>query len=111
MQTYSRGETITIELDLQDKSGVLTVSANFYEAESGHGFSMRGDGEGKTTVTVVLTERVTEKTLPGEYRCKDITVYDTQHNYTSFIPEIRFRVDNPEGDHEGPKLAGWRVTK
>ena len=111
MQTYSRGETVTVELDLQDESGVLTVSATFYEIDSGHGFTMRGDGEGQTEVTVVLTERVTDKTLPGEYRCKDITVYDTQYNYTTFIPDIRFRVENPLGDHEGPKLVGWRVSK
>ena len=111
MQTYSLGDTLRVELDLQDESGVLTVSATFHETKSGHGFSMRGDGEGQTKVTVVLTEKVTDKTLPGEYRCKEITVYDTHFNYMTFTPDICFHVENPLGDHEGPKLVGWRVSK
>ena len=111
VQTYSLGETIRVELDLRDESGVLTVSATFYEAESGHGFSMRGEGGGRTEVTVVLAEEVTDKTLPGEYRCKDVTVYDTHYNHRTFVPDIRFRVENVPGDHEGPELVGWRVTK
>ncbi len=67
MQTHSLGDTIRVELDLQDESGVLTVSASFYETESGHEFSMHGEGESRPEVTVVLTEEVTDKTLPGEY--------------------------------------------
>jgi hypothetical protein len=109
--TYSLGETIRLELDLQDQSGVLTVNVTFYETRSGHGFSMRGDGEGRSEVTVVLTQKITDKTLPGEYRCKEVTVYDTHYNYTTFAPDIRFRVENALGDHEGPNLIGWRVSK
>lgn len=111
MQTYSLGDTIRIELDLRDESGVFTVSATFHETESGHGFSMRGEGEGRGEVTVVLTEEVTDKTLPGEYQCGDVTVYDTQYNYRIFTPDIRFRIENVPGDHEGPELVDWRVTK
>jgi hypothetical protein len=111
VQTYSLGETIRLELDLRDESGVLTVGASFYEADSGHGFSMRGEGAGRTEVTVVLTEEVTDKTLPGEYRCKNITVYDTHYNRRTFTPDIRFRIENVPGDHEGPELVGWRVSK
>ena len=111
MQTYSLGDTIRLELDLRDESGVLTVSATFYETQSGHGFSMQGDGEGQAEVTVVLTEEVTDKTLPGEYRCKEVTVYDTHFNHSTFTPGIRFRVENVPGDHEGPELRGWRVGK
>lgn len=111
MQIYTLGDTIYLELDLHDRSGVLTVSATFYETNSGHSFSMYGEGEGRNKVTVVLTQKVTDNTLPGEYRCKDITVYDTHYNYTTYTPAIRFRIENPLGDHEGPKLVGWRVSK
>lgn len=111
MQMYSLGDTIWVELDLRDESGVLTVSATFCETESGHGFSMHGEGEGQTEVTVVLTEKVSDKILPGEYQCKDVIVYDTHYNYSTFTPEIRFRVENVPGDHEGPELVGWRVVK
>jgi hypothetical protein len=101
MQTYSLGETIRLELDLLDRSGVLTVNAAFYETESDHGFSMRGDGGGRSKVTVVLTHKVTDKTLPGEYRCKDVTVYDTHHNYATYTPDIRFRIETPWGTMRG----------
>jgi len=111
MQTYSLGDTIRVEFDLRDQSGVLTVNATFYETKSGHSFSIRGDGGGRAEVTVVLTEEVTDKILPGEYRCKDVTVYNTHYNYTTFAPEIRFRVENYPGNHQGPKLEGWRVSK
>jgi hypothetical protein len=111
MQTYTLGETVRVELDLRDESGVLTVSATFYETESGYGFSMRGEGEGRTEVKMVLTQEVTDKTLRGEYRCKNVTVYDTYYNHKTFAPNIRFRIENVPGDHEGPELVGWRVTK
>jgi hypothetical protein len=29
----------------------------------------------------------------------------------TFSPDIRFRVENIPGDHEGPELLGWRVSK
>ena len=111
VHTYSLGDTIGVELDLRDESGVLTVSATFYETHTGHTFSIHGEGDGRRQVTVVLTEKVMDKILPGEYRCKDVTVYDTHYNHRTFTPDIRFFVENYPGEHEGPELAGWRVTK
>jgi hypothetical protein len=40
METFSLGDTIRVELDLRDESGVSTVSAAFYELNSGVGFMM-----------------------------------------------------------------------
>ena len=40
-----------------------------------------------------------------------MTVYDTHYNHKTFAPDIRFRIENVPGDHEGPELLGWRVTK
>ena len=111
MQTYAIGDTIRVELDLQDQSGVVTVSASFFETKAGYLPSMHGEGEDQREVTVILAEDVIENTLPGEYRCKDVTVYDTHHNRSIFTPDIRFRVEDSPGDHEGQKLVGWRVTK
>jgi hypothetical protein len=111
MRTYSLGDTIRLELDLRDESGVSTVSAAFYDTESGEGFAMHGEGEGRTEVTVVLTQRVTENALPGEYRCEGITVYDVHLHRKVFTPDIRFRIESFPGDHEGPRLLGWRLGK
>jgi hypothetical protein len=111
METFSLGDTIRVELDLRDESGVSTVSATFYELNSGVGFMMRGESEGERELTMVLSQEVTEEMLPGEYRCQGVTVYDVHLNRKSFHPDIRFRVVNIPGDHEGPELFGWRVSK
>jgi hypothetical protein len=47
METFSLGDTIRVELDLRDESGVSTVSAAFYELNGGKGFMMRGESEGE----------------------------------------------------------------
>ena len=111
MKTFSLGDTIRVELDLRDESGVSTVSATFYELTSGEGFMMRGESEGEPEVTVALSQEVTNEILPGEYLCEGVTVYDTHLNRKTFSPDIRFRVENIPGDHEGPELLGWRVSK
>ena len=46
MERFSLGDTLRLELDLRDESGVSTVSAAFYELNSGKGFMMRGESEG-----------------------------------------------------------------
>ena len=42
VHTYSLGETIRLELDLLDRSGVLTVNATFYETEPATVFRCAG---------------------------------------------------------------------
>jgi hypothetical protein len=111
METFSLGDTIRVELDLRDESGVSTVSAAFYELNSGVGFMMRGESEGEREVTVALLQEVTDEILPGEYRCESVTVYDVHLNRKTVHPDIRFRVENIPGDHEGAELLGWRVSK
>jgi hypothetical protein len=111
METFSLGDTIRVELDLRDESGVSTVSAAFYELNAGKGFMMRGESEGEKEVTMVLSQEVTNDMPPGEYRCEGVTVYDVHLNRKTFHPDIRFRVVNIPGDHEGPELFGWRVSK
>ncbi len=111
VETFSLGDTIRVELDLRDESGVSTVSATFYELKAGVGFMMRGEGKREPEVTVVLSQEVTDEILPGEYRCEGVTVYDTHLNRKTLSPDIRFRLENIPGDHEGPELLGWRVSK
>ena len=110
METFSLGDTIRVELDLRDESGVSTVSAAFYELNTGKGFMMRGESDGESEVTVALAQKVTNEILPGEYRCEGVTVYDVHLNRKTFHPDIRFRIVNIPGDHEGPELFGWRVS-
>jgi hypothetical protein len=111
METFTLGDAIRLELDLRDESGVSTVSAAFYELDAGKGFMMRGESEGEKELTMVLSQEVTNEMPPGEYRCEDVTVYDVHLNRKTFHPDIRFRIVNIPGDHEGPELFGWRVSK
>ena len=47
MEMFSLGDTIRVELDLRDESGVSTVSATFYELTSGEGVhDARGEPRG-----------------------------------------------------------------
>ena len=111
MEVFSPGDTIRVELDLRDESGVSTASATFSELTSGRGFIMRGDSQGEPEVTLTLSQEVTNEILPGEYRCENVTVYDTHLNRKIFYPDIRFRVEYTPGDYEGPELVGWRISK
>jgi hypothetical protein len=111
MEMFSLGDTIRVELDLRDQSGVSTLSASFYELTSGEGFMMRGESQGETEVTVALSQEVTNEIRPGEYRCENVTVYDTRLYRKIFHPDIRFRVEYTPGDYEGPELLGWRISK
>jgi hypothetical protein len=40
-----------------------------------------------------------------------VTVYDTHLNRKIFYPDIRFRIQDTPGDHEGPELLSWRISK
>ena len=55
METFSLGDTIRVELDLRDESGVSTVSAAFYELNGGKGFMMRGESDGERAYHGSLT--------------------------------------------------------
>jgi hypothetical protein len=110
METFSLGDTIRVELDLRDESGISTVSATFYELESNRGFMMRGESEGESEATVVLTQEVTREMLPGEYRCEGVTVYDTHLNRKNFWYVLYPEAYVWGGDHERPELVGWRVS-
>src|ERR687898_559061 len=94
METFSLGDTIRVELDLREES------------------------EGEREVTMVLSQEVTNEMPPGEYRCEGVTVYDVHLNRKTFHPDIRFRVVNIPGDHEGeearstPSRCGaWRCCE
>jgi hypothetical protein len=113
MQTYTLGDTIRIEVRLRDKSGVGYVAALFKGCPTGIrptcGIMMLvGDGGGQTRANIELTTQITNKTLPGEYRCEYIQVQDGLGNHTLHYPDICFRIEGIPGDHEGPELLDWR---
>ena len=113
MQTYTLGDTIRLELKLQDKSGIGYVAALFNRCHTDvHPASgillMTGDGEGRTEALVELATEITTESVPGEYQCEYVQVQDTLGNHVFHYPDVRFKIQGIPGDHEGPQLLDWR---
>ncbi|MDP9477418.1 MAG: hypothetical protein M3R38_17335 [Actinomycetota bacterium] len=108
--TYRPGDTITLELDLRDDSGVGEV---FVQARSTEGrgiIAFTGNGEGQQQATLALTYEVPEHIESGEYRVAYIETRDTVGNYGGADPDIRFRIEAPEGDFKGPEVSDVRLS-
>lgn len=112
-QHYSQGDTIRINMQFRDKTGVGEAIAMCPNTEEGSNatIDLRGNGQGETSAVVTLEAQVTEETAPGEYRCQYIQVHDTEDNYAIHHPdpEIRFIVDQKTGDFNGPEFLGWSL--
>ncbi len=112
--SYQPGDTIRLELDLQDESGVGEVYARFvHEDASGAGgereyVSLTGNGAGQTEVTVLMTGTAGSNILAGEYRCLEVGAKDILGNMQWHHPDIRIRIEAPSSDAEGPEITGWR---
>jgi hypothetical protein len=109
VRTYTAGETVTLELDLRDPSGVSQVDALFREDSSGRVISMRGDGGGEKEVTVRLEAELTDETFPGAYRCQSVDAYSSQGGKDTYYPDVRFRVQPFPAEGGGPELVEWRL--
>jgi hypothetical protein len=113
MQTYTLGDTIRLELRLHDKSGIGYVAALFNRCHTDvHPASgillLIGDGGGHTHPIVELKTEITTENIPGEYECEYVQLQDTLGNHIFHYPDIRFKIRNIPGDHEGPELLDCR---
>lgn len=115
--TYKPGDTIRMELGLSDESGVSDVYARFVHVEASGGggerefVSLTGDGEGKTEANVLMSGTAGSGVLAGEYRCLELGAKDRLGNTKWHSPDIRFRIDAPPSDSEGPDISGWRFSE
>jgi hypothetical protein len=113
METYTLNDTLCLEVQLRDRSGIAYVAALFNRcttgAHPGTGMILLvGDGQGQKEATVQLTTQISNQSLPGEYRCEYLQVQDVLGNHLLHYPDIRFRIRDVPGDHEGPELLNWR---
>ena len=110
---YRPGDTIRLEVDVEDPSGVKLVQVQFAHSENREAYIRINENfDPPQNGTVVLEYPVTENTVPGEYRCAFIYREDTVGNHSSDnTPEhLRFRVEDASGDHEAPELKGARLS-
>lgn len=106
---YGFRDTVRIELDVSDSSGVAEAAARFTATDSSSSIYLKVDAEGATDTTVALEQEVNDTLAPGEYRCDYVQLTDLRGNQTLIVkPDIGFRVEGVPGDHEGPRLKGWR---
>ena len=119
MDTFSPNDSIRVELQLQDESGVRDVSAIFFTEDNQHYVVLRGSGHGQTNATVTLTLSGTSSSIvaPGVYQCRQLEAWDVKGNQREYTAETypqltdkRFRYEYPESgqpnDEEGPELVG-----
>jgi len=119
MDTFTPNDSIRIELNLSDESGVRDVSAVFYTEDNQHYVVLQGSGHGETDARVLLTLSGISSSIvaPGVYQCRQIEAWDVKGNHREYTietyPELadkRFRYEYPEsgqpGDEEGPELVG-----
>lgn len=108
--TYRPGDTITLELDLRDESGVGSVSVQCRNEEGNGIIYFGGDGGGQQQVTLTLTYDVPEHIQSGEYSASYIEAQDTLGNWGGSGQDIRFRIEAPQGDFEGPEVTDARLS-
>ena len=113
METYRLGDSLSLEVKLRDKSGIGYVAALFNRCNTGaHPASgvilLVGNGAGQTEANVELATQITNQSTPGEYICEYLQVQDSLGNHMFHYPDIRFRIEDVPGDHEGPELLDWR---
>lgn len=110
---YGPGDTILLELDLRDESGVGSVQVAFENERSTRTtIDFEGNGNGREQVTVALTYVVPERIESGEYRPYFIETEDGLGNSrTHELPDLIFRIEAPSGDFEGPEITDARSSR
>jgi hypothetical protein len=119
VDTFSPNDSIRVELQLHDESGVRDVSAVFFTEDNEHYVVLRGSGHGQTDAKVTLTLSGMSSSIvaPGVYQCRQLEAWDVKGNQREYTldtyPQLAdkcFRYQYPEsgqpGDEEGPELVG-----
>jgi len=107
-QRFSPSDTISIEMEFQNESGVDGVYASFVNTEDlKNTIGLYGYGEGSTRLRTSLQARTGTNLVPGEYLCQYIHVSDVHGNYAISYPDqkICFWVDGSGDAYEPDELA------
>lgn len=109
MRQYRPGDRITIEVSLEDESGIETVQMVFRkDMNTVIDISYLGP---VTFEPVTLTYKVTEETPPGVYQLSAFIATDSRKNRSDFTlkSDWDFEIVNQPVDTEGPKLNSVTV--
>lgn len=76
-QRFSPSDTISIDMELQNESGVYSVYAHFVNTENlKNTMGLYGNGEGSTKLSMRMQSRAAIFPMPGEYLRQYIHVSD-----------------------------------
>jgi hypothetical protein len=109
MKTYNVGDTITIDVELRDESGIQTVEMIFRQDQNTL-IRMPFLGPSESS-TVRLTFDVTDQTPPGVYTLSAFYATDGRGNRSDFQlkPDWDFEVINKPVDTADPELVSVNV--
>jgi hypothetical protein len=108
--TFEMGDTIRIELQVSDGSGVSKVETRFRnESEASVKSLYRSVDLGSETDTRVIIEIQVDEDLPsGDYVCEYVALTDGLGNKSLIsAPGIEFHVEGNTEDRQGPALLNW----
>ena len=107
MPTYSPGDRIIIEVDLEDdESEIAAVKVVFcLETNQTKEIVFAYEGNPFPSGQITLGYDVYGKEPPGLYRLKEFYAVDTKDNRSDFSPSgLEFEIKNRKVDIDGPKL-------
>lgn len=111
---FERGDTIRLELQVSDSSGVSRVETRFRtESEDSVRSVYRSvELEGEADALAVIELQVGEDLPPGNYVCEYVAITDRKGNQSLIAaPGIEFRVQGGvEEDSQGPALLNWSIA-
>ncbi|HEX2742130.1 MAG TPA: hypothetical protein VHM69_16940 [Rubrobacter sp.] len=102
-QKFSPSDTISIDMEFQNESGVDNVYALFVNTEYlKNTIGLYGNGEGSTKLSIRMQSRAASYPMPGEYLCQYIHVTDIHGNYAVSYPDrkVCFWVDGSTDAYE-----------
>jgi hypothetical protein len=105
---FSPGDTISIDMEFQNESGVEDVYAFFVNAEDlKNTVGLYGNGAGSNRLNISMRAQTAAAPTPGEYLCQYIHVGDIHGNYAVSYPDrkICFWVDGSGKSYEADGIA------
>lgn len=111
---YRPGDTVSLDLDLNDESGIQDVVVHSRLKGAGgqdsEQLNLSGHGKGQRSATVTVSAIVPERIRPGEYETNYTQLRDSLGNYSSPTIDATFTIEAPESDLVGPELTDWRFS-
>jgi len=110
---FRHGDTVRIELHVQDDSGVSLVEVRFRNesVESVKSIYRSVTLENDADAFVVIDLYVGDELSPGEYVCEYVALTDGKGNKSLYAaPGIEFRVEGSAEEGRGPTLLDWSIA-